>query len=96
MEHSSPDIPREDKEIRCPRLGGPVNFQYCRNERGDRPCHRALTCWQSLFDAESYFLGIMDKEDFETCFFSEQPTRMESLLTLIEQAKRVSQAKKPD
>ncbi|MEJ2718061.1 MAG: hypothetical protein P8182_13135 [Deltaproteobacteria bacterium] len=79
----------EDKEIRCPRLGGPITFSYCRIENQGRPCSKALNCWASHFDVESLFRKNMTPEEFEACFFGPPPSKVGTLLELIEKARKV-------
>jgi hypothetical protein len=79
----------EDKEIRCPRLGGPITFSYCRIENKGRPCSKTLNCWASHFDVESLFRKTMSPEEFEECFFGPPPSKVDTLLELIEKARKV-------
>lgn len=95
MKERSVDSPYEDKEIRCPKLGGPVTFSYCRMETGSRPCSRALGCWSVYFDAESYFLENLTEQEFRECFEKPPPSRLTTLLELVEQARKLTEPK-PD
>lgn len=94
MSESRTDTPFEDKEIRCPKLGGQVSFSYCRIETLGRPCSRAVRCWSEQFDAEQYFRQQMSDEDFAAVFLAPPPSKMGTLLELIEQAKKVAEEKK--
>ncbi len=82
---SSPDWQRE---IRCPRLGGQITFEYCRIENQGQPCPRALTCWNFHFNVEDYFRGCMSTEQFEFCFNAPIKPKMVSLLELVEKARK--------
>ncbi|MBI5569523.1 MAG: hypothetical protein HY914_06210 [Desulfomonile tiedjei] len=93
MNESSACPPYVDKEIRCPRLGGPVTFAYCRVERGDLPCPRAIGCWRAYFDVEKLFLDLLGPEEFATCFFTPPQPKVLSLIELIEKARRVIEQK---
>ena len=79
----------EDREIRCPRLGGPVTFSYCRIENRGRPCSKALSCWTAHFDVEALFRKTMSPEEFQECFFGPPPSKVGTLLELIERARKV-------
>lgn len=86
----------EDKEIRCPKLGGPVSFGYCRIENNQQPCQRAIGCWSLYFDAESYFKENLSPEEFTACFSQPTKHRVATLIDLIEQAKKTIQDKKAE
>lgn len=79
--------PHEEKEIRCPKLGGLVHFDYCRREQGDCPCSRALACWSPHFDVEAYFREILTREAFEKSFLQPPPSKVGTLIELIERAR---------
>lgn len=88
------DSPYEDKEIRCPKLGGPVTFSYCKMETGTRPCSRALACWTVHFDAESYFRENLSDAEYRECFEKPAPSRVTTLLELVEQARKLAEQKR--
>ncbi len=81
-------IPHEDKEIRCPRLGHNVSFNYCELERIDKPCAKCLDCWDCFFDVRAYFSELLSEEAFEEAFHSEPKPKIASLIELIEKAKK--------
>jgi hypothetical protein len=81
--------PYEEKQIRCPKLGGPVFFEYCRVERHDRPCQSALICWSQLFDVEQFFRETMTPEEFEQCFLEPPRPKIVTLIELIENARKL-------
>ena len=93
MKDPSSEIPYEEKEIRCPKLGGPVNFAYCRIESSKRPCSRALGCWEPHFDVEAHFRTLMSEEEYEECFCQSPPSRVSTLIELIEKAKKIAEEK---
>jgi hypothetical protein len=86
----------EEKEIRCPRLGGPVTFSYCRIERGALPCPRALDCWARYFDVEALFRQLMSNDEFADCFFRPAQPKVVTLLEMIEKARRVLDESRDD
>jgi hypothetical protein len=81
----------EELEIRCPKLGGPVTFSYCKIEEQGRPCPRSLKCWVSYFDVEGVFRETLSPEEFDQCFRRPPPTRIGTLLELIEKAKKLTE-----
>ncbi|MBN1664201.1 MAG: hypothetical protein JW943_11420 [Deltaproteobacteria bacterium] len=81
----------DDREIRCPRLGGEVPFSYCRRENGHMPCPRTIICWQAFFPVEQFLMENMTPEDWEQ-FSGQQPKdKVTTLLDLIEAAKKRAQ-----
>jgi hypothetical protein len=83
-----PETPHEDKERRCPKLGGPVSFSYCRVESQGKPCSRSIQCWSRIFDVESYFRINMDDQEFCECFKDQGRPKLVTLVDLIEQARQ--------
>ncbi len=94
MKERSVDSPYEDKEIRCPKLGGQVTFSYCKIETGTRPCARAIACWTGYFDVESHFRENLTEEEFRECFEKPPPSRVATLLELVEQARKLAEQKR--
>jgi hypothetical protein len=91
MKSTSSNPPYEEKQIRCPKLGGPVNFEFCRVEGRELPCGRALACWSHYFDVEAYFRKILSAEDFDKCFVQPQPSILCTLIELIEKARKLTE-----
>jgi hypothetical protein len=44
----------DDKTIRCPRVGGEVNFRFCRFENNMLPCRFIVGCWQGRINIEAF------------------------------------------
>jgi len=76
-------------EMRCPRLGGPVPFDYCRKVAGGLPCARALLCWAAAFPIRDYMIRVLTEEEWSRAF--EQPPR-ERLDTILDAADRAREA----
>ncbi len=89
----SPSPPYGGIEIRCPRMGGQVTFEYCRMEGGDLPCSRAIACWNLHFDAEAFFREVLCPEDFEKAFATPQQPKVVTLIELIEKARKTMREK---
>lgn len=82
-------MPIDDLEMRCPRLGGPVNFGYCRHcGDDDRPCFKILDCWWQRFDVVGHLESRLPREAFEALGRRRPPEKITSLLALIEQAQK--------
>ena len=90
MNDNSAGCPYEEKEIRCPKLGGQVNFEYCSQETYGKPCAKALTCWSLYFDAETFFKEKLGEETFLDFFLQPAQTKMVTLVDLIEKAREVA------
>ena len=88
--------PYEEMPIRCPKLGNPVTFGYCKIENVGRPCSRALNCWYSYFDVEALFRELLSEEEFNECFFKQPTPKVLTLIELIEKARNAAgQANEP-
>lgn len=78
--------PPDDREIRCPRLGGQVTFSYCRREAMGKPCFKALDCWYQIFDSEAFFRKELGDDLFEQIFMTPPRPRLVTLVDLIAKA----------
>ena len=77
----------DDKAIRCPRVGGEVNFLYCRSENNMLPCGWIVGCWQRRIGIDEFLANHYSKEELDR-IFAPPKHRVESLLNMIEQAKK--------
>ena len=61
------DITQNDGKSlwRCPQLGGPVTFEYCRKMNGDLPCVRLVLCWGETFDVQGFLTAHYDGDQLE-------------------------------
>ncbi|MBN1847641.1 MAG: hypothetical protein JW932_03570 [Deltaproteobacteria bacterium] len=80
--------PGEDYLIRCPRLGHQIHFSYCRSENQGLPCSKILDCWFNHFLVEEYLRRELSAEEWAKAFERPAHPKMQSLLELIEQAKK--------
>ena len=79
----------ETLEKRCPRLGSEVSFKYCmRPGEADSPCFKIMDCWWQDFDIQSYLEKNLSPEAFHKLQQSKPPSKVASLVELIEQAKK--------
>lgn len=84
----------DDQQRRCPRLGGPVSFGYCRITGEDaKPCFKVLDCWWERFDVAAYFKQRLPAEDFEKLSCPPSPNKVASLVDLIKQAQERTRKK---
>ncbi len=83
-------IPTPDDSylIRCPRLGHQVSFSYCRSENNGMPCFKCLDCWFQHFAVEECLRADLTQEEWHRIFERRPRTKVQSLLELIEQAKK--------
>ena len=81
---------------RCPRLGGPVSFQYCRTCGDDGlPCWKTFDCWWEYFDVVAYLTKNLNEENFNRLAGKKPKPKITSLIELIEQAKKRAAAGNP-
>ena len=93
IESGAMKIPLENEkdslEQRCPRLGGPVTFKYCRRGGEDgKPCFKIMDCWWETFDVRTYLENSMSEAAFKSMIEAKPPDKIASILDLIEQAKQ--------
>ncbi|MBU1343006.1 MAG: hypothetical protein KKE44_25160 [Proteobacteria bacterium] len=84
----TPEPPKDDFAIRCPRLGHQISFTYCRSENSGLPCFKTLDCWYSYFDVHTHLKEKLSEEDFKKVFLKQAKPKVFSLIDLIEQAKK--------
>jgi hypothetical protein len=77
----------DGEEIRCPRIGGYVNFRFCRSENNFLPCRWVINCWSERMDIENIIKENYSPQELERIFTPPRP-KMVSLLELVEKAKR--------
>jgi hypothetical protein len=70
-------------ERRCPRLGGPVFFGYCRRDAGEgTPCWKILDCWWEYFDVTA----CLSEAELNAVKTSTLKPKVSSILELIARA----------
>ncbi|HBF42122.1 MAG TPA: hypothetical protein DDW42_00545 [Desulfobacteraceae bacterium] len=77
----------DDKTIRCPRIGGEVNFKFCRSENNMSPCRWIAGCWQRRFDINEFLTEHFSREEIDQISVPPKP-KLESLVEMMEQAKK--------
>jgi len=79
----------DSRQRRCPRLGGPVFFEYCRtSEENLQPCLKIIDCWWESFDIISYINNNFSEEICRELFQARPKPKINHLVELIEAAKR--------
>ena len=89
----------QDLQPRCRRLGHEVTFGYCRQETGGKPCRLILDCWWERFDVRGFLQAHLSEEamaQVERASTSPPPSKVLSLVEMIEQAKQRLSSEKPD
>ena len=80
----------DNNTIRCPRVGGEVNFLFCRTENNMLPCRWIVGCWQKRIDINTFINEHYSEEELNQIFRPPKP-KIESLLSLVEKAKKLKQ-----
>lgn len=75
-------------EIRCPMLGHPLNFTYCRTTDGTTPCRRILNCWFERIPIQQFMQENFPPSVIERLAEPPKP-KMVSLFELIEKAQKM-------
>ena len=76
-------------ERRCPRLGGPVSFSYCKTcDEDQQPCFKIIDCWWETFDVVRYLKDHFSEEQFNRLTNATPRPKIASLVELIEKAKK--------
>lgn len=74
---------------RCPRLGGMVDFGYCRTLGEDSlPCFKVLDCWWETFDVVAFFRKNLSETDFQKIADARPKPKVASILEIIEEARK--------
>ena len=77
----------DDFERRCPRLGGPVAFSYCRSCGAEaRMCWKVMDCWWEYFDIQAYLREQLAPEEIDTLAQARPQPKLMSLVDLIKKA----------
>ena len=80
----------DENTIRCPRVGGFVNFKFCRSENHMLPCRFVVGCWHERMDINRFLEKNYSKEEMDRIFCQPKP-KIESLIGMIENAKKVKE-----
>ena len=76
----------DDLEIRCPALGHPVPFHYCRRIKDGLPCHKLADCWFQTIDIRTYMMENYSQDERERFLAPPQP-KLSSIIEIARRAK---------
>ena len=77
--------------IYCPQLGGEVPFKYCRTMNEDLPCRRMMVCWEFRMEISKFLAEHYSIDQIQSALAPPTKTRLESILELIEKAKKIKE-----
>lgn len=77
----------DQRTRRCPILGHPINFSYCRKPGKKIPCRKIFDCWWETFDIKVF---MEDNYDAETLLQIVSP-HQEKMVSLFEIMKRAQE-----
>jgi hypothetical protein len=80
---------KKEREIRCPRLGGPVPLRYCETTGLDgKPCFKIADCWWQYFDVMGYLKKRLTAEELKAVLDGRPSPKLAGILDIIQQAKQ--------
>ena len=74
-------------ERRCPMLGHPIKFHYCRTTAKDTPCRKLMDCWFEQIPIQDFVNEHLTESQIAAMQQAPKP-KMLSLIELIEKAKK--------
>lgn len=80
------DTSKDHLTRRCPRLGGEIDFQYCRTVVNG-PCGKILDCWWERFDVAGFMKENLCEKEFEALVAQKPPQKVTTLIEMIRNAK---------
>ncbi|HPA48004.1 MAG TPA: hypothetical protein PK395_19725 [bacterium] len=85
MEPTHPSLEMYDTQERwrCPQLGGPVTFNYCRRMNRKLPCSKVVECWVGVFDIAGYLLSHFSEDEIRGILSAPKPNRMTRILNAM-------------
>jgi len=78
----------DHRERRCPMLGHPVKFSYCRAPGRDLPCRRVFDCWWETFDVVAFLRPHLSEAEIARI----TAPRQDKAATIIELIQRAREA----
>ncbi len=84
----------DDLLIRCPQLGGEVPFRYCRTTNENLPCRKIIVCWEFKIEISRFLGDHYTIEQIQQALSPPSKTRIETILELIEKAKKLKEEMK--
>ena len=82
------DIAANDhRSRRCPMLGHPVSFAYCRAPGRDLPCGKVFDCWFETFPVEPFIRAHFSEQQIAQ-ILAPRPDKLATLVELIDRARK--------
>jgi hypothetical protein len=74
---------------RCPRLGGPVEFAYCRTcGEKEGHCFKILDCWWEIFDVQAHLRETLSEAQIAALAAKRPRAKVTSLVEMIQAAQK--------
>lgn len=71
---------------RCPQLGGPVTFGYCRVMNEGLPCARIIACWGGSVDVAAYLTAAFPERGLEDILAGGSKDRLTRIMEALDRA----------
>jgi hypothetical protein len=75
-----------EEQWRCPMLGGPVHFGYCRTMNEGVPCARVLGCWLQRLPLVEFLKANYSPEELQRALSAKTKGRLERMIEAVEHA----------
>ena len=75
-----------EEQWRCPMLGGPVHFGYCRTMNERLPCTRVLGCWLQRLPLVEFLKANYSPEQLQHALATKTKGRIERMIEGVEHA----------
>lgn len=83
-------IKESEKQLtrRCPRLGGPVSFRYCRTCGHEKQaCWKIIDCWWETFDVVQYLRDTLPQRQLSRILNPKPPSKIAGILHCADKAR---------
>ncbi|MFW6011795.1 MAG: hypothetical protein ACOC8R_01800 [Desulfosalsimonas sp.] len=81
------DPKKDNREIRCPRLGSIIPFRYCLISGEDSmPCFKIMDCWWEIFDVDSYLKENLPEDVYQSLASAKSKPKVASIVEIAEEA----------
>jgi len=77
---------------RCPMLGGPVHFGYCRTVNDRLPCARVLECWIQTLPLVEFLKTNYTPDEIQRALSTKPKGRLDRMMEAVENAGRAGEA----
>ena len=73
---------------RCPMLGGPVTFGYCRKLNEGLPCARVLECWLQKLPLVEFLKAHYAPGELQRALAAEPKGRLARMIETIDEVRK--------